>query len=208
MRVVELTLPLADGGIAVGWSSWSSDGGLSLVVRIKELAGWPAQLLPSPRSRALYWPTPKSISSVNDWDVWKGHFRYSKAIGSPWYRATTGQPGGVPMRIQYWSQRSRTRPMTHCNEHLQVKMNGRGIYCGTHWTYYSFHEETFSMRVCVCVCVCVLFWEEVTRVKGGYEGMGNGEMSRTGVYDVKLTKNTKFYFVLQKEMRALSLGMI
>jgi hypothetical protein len=45
-------------------------------------------------------------------------------------------------------------------------------------TYYSFHDGMSSM-----LSVCVFFY------LGGHKMKGDGEMSRTGVYDVKLTKN-------------------
>lgn len=58
-------------------------------------------------------------------------------------RATTEYLKGILMRIQYdpcrRSQRPHTRPVTHCNEHLQVKL------CGQRYTvaHHSFHTEIF-----------------------------------------------------------------
>jgi hypothetical protein len=53
---------------------------------------------------------------------WSQSYRF-KPAGSLWHRITTGYPR-VPARIQYGycsrSQGPWTRPMTHCNEHLQV----------------------------------------------------------------------------------------
>lgn len=90
-----------------------------------EPASWPSELPPRPRSRALSWPTPKSTSSMKGWDSC-----CSKASGSPWHGATTGELGGVLMRIQRWwchrSQRSRTGPATHC--HCKWRCVDRGIY--------------------------------------------------------------------------------
>lgn len=48
MQAEELTLPPVDGSI--GQASWGRAEELALVVWIKEMAGGPAQLPPSPRA--------------------------------------------------------------------------------------------------------------------------------------------------------------
>jgi hypothetical protein len=55
-----------------------------------ELADWPTQLLPKPRSRALSWPTSISISSMNLWCEWKCWSYSSKTTGFLWHRTTIG----------------------------------------------------------------------------------------------------------------------
>ena len=141
---------------------------------VKEV--WPTQLPPKPRIRAMSWFTNKSISSANPWDVWRGWSCCSKTTGSSWYRDTTGQPGGDLMRIQYWwchrSQRSWTRPMAHCNEHLQEKMCGqRDMVWDTLW-----YTTASIIRCFLCfvlLLLCVVFGggqREVARVNDKFEG--------------------------------------
>ena len=49
--------------------------------------------------------------------------------------------------------------MTHCNEHLQMKMCRLGYTVGHTVTHYSFHEEMLSMLfVVVIVCLGVFFF--------------------------------------------------
>ena len=81
------------------------------------------------------------------------------------------------MSIQYWwchrSQKSWTRPMTHCNDCLQLKMCGqRAILWDILW------YTTASMLGCFlfgfyCCClvgyVCLIWREGVPSIKCGYE---------------------------------------
>jgi hypothetical protein len=132
---------------STGRASWvkcwrANSGGVAM----GELAGWPTQLPLRPRSRALSWPTPISAPSINCWRVWRGHSHRSKAAGSLQHRATTGYLRGISIRIQDWhccrSQKPQTRPMTHCNKHLQEKMCGQeGMLCDTLW-----HTAASMMR--------------------------------------------------------------
>lgn len=126
------------GAVQENWSWWLSS---------RRAGGWPTQLLPRPRYRALCWPTPTSTSSINCWRSWKDGSYRSKAAGSPWHRATTGYPWEVLVRVQCrWcsrSQRPQTRPMTQFNEHLQLSCLGKRVYCVTH---YSFHGEMLFLK--------------------------------------------------------------
>jgi hypothetical protein len=69
--------------------------------------------------------------------------------------------------------------MTHCNEHLQVKMcEAQGYTVGHTVTYYSFHDEMFSMLCFVYFIYClffIIFGSEVCKRGGqiqGHEEMG------------------------------------
>ena len=66
--------------------------------------------------------------------------------------------------------------MTHCNEHLQVKIcRQRDIVWDTLWRMIASMMTYFSMLwflfVCKCLCVCVILGK-VSSVKDAYEGMG------------------------------------
>ena len=95
------------------------------------------------------------------------------------------------MNIQYWwfhrSQRSGTRSITHCNEHVKVKLCGqRDILWDTLWhTTASMMRCFLCLRVCVCVCVCVCYL--ACRLEGQRADMKN-KMIGTWVPDVKLTE--------------------
>jgi hypothetical protein len=92
--------------------------------------------------------TPASTTFINWWNMWRGLSCRSKAAGSPWHMATTGYLRGVLVRIQYWwcsrSQKTLTRPRSHCNEHLQVKMFEQKV-CDIPW-----HTAASATRCFVC----------------------------------------------------------
>lgn len=50
------------------------------------------------------------------------------------------------------SQRPQTSPMTRYNEHLQVKLFGQKVYCGTHRDTLQFPQLDFLF-----VCFYILF---------------------------------------------------
>jgi hypothetical protein len=56
-------------------------------------------------------------------------------------------------------------------------------------THYSVYNEMFSMLCFLLLLFVFYFGGEVARVTGRYEGTGGGGMVRTGVHDVKLTRN-------------------
>ena len=60
--------------------------------------------------------------------------------------------------------------MTHCNEHLQVKMCGQRDILWDTVTHYILHEM-FSKLLLLFVCL-FYFLGDVARMKGGYEEMG------------------------------------
>lgn len=65
--------------------------------------------------------------------------------------------------IDYFKNMPRTRPMTHCHEHLQVKMHGQmGLLCDSLW-----HMAAFTTRFSFySILFCSLLEAE-----GRYEGM-------------------------------------
>lgn len=63
-----LILPLDDGG--TGWPSQRNAGEQALVVQIRDSQQADQfSYAPRPRSGALSWPAPKSISSAKGWDA-------------------------------------------------------------------------------------------------------------------------------------------
>lgn len=76
--------------------------------------------------------------------------------------------------------------MTHCSEHLYMKMCGQRDTLWDTVTHYSFRDEMFSKLLlllllllvgwgCACTFVCMYafyFWGKVARVKGRCEGTG------------------------------------
>jgi hypothetical protein len=127
------------------------------------------------------------------------------------------------VKIQHWwchrDQMSGTRPMTHCNEHLQVKMCEQGdILCGTLW--HNLASKISTLWCCglflVCmfylggvtrvVCflfVCFILVGEVTRVKGKDEGMGKW----TGLlHDMKLKRINKMLTSQRQGRRGMGWG--
>jgi hypothetical protein len=91
-RAGELALPLAC--CSFRWASrqwcWRAHPGGVEYRRAGELTN---SVQPTPRSRALSWPTPTFTPSMNCQSC------RSKAAGSPWHRATTGYQRGVPAQI-------------------------------------------------------------------------------------------------------------
>lgn len=84
------------------------------------------------------------------WSVWRGQTYRSKIAGSPWPRTITAYPRGAPGRTHYqWCSRDQTsqaRPMTHSNEHLQVKTSGlKGKLCVSMGPHYTFHAESIFL---------------------------------------------------------------
>lgn len=117
----------------VGWSLWHglrrADSVLHLRVDISRGHDWPNQLQSRPLSRALSWPTTTSTQSVNYWNTQRAWYYRIIATESLGLRKTAGCPRGVLMMVPYWwytrSQRSWTRPTTHCKEHLQAMLSGQ-----------------------------------------------------------------------------------
>lgn len=146
-----------NGGWGLLWKNRCRVGSHLGGVDKVELVGWPALLSQRPRSWGLRWPTPKSTSYTNGLDVQKGQFCCSKAAWCPWQRATTGQLAGLPVRLQYlWydrSQRTWTRQMTQYNS-LVMMCKHRDVLWGT-LTFYSFHDEMFSMLCCLFIFFCL-----------------------------------------------------
>lgn len=69
---------------------------------------------------------------------------------------TTGRSHGEGLVLMVF-QKPRTRPMTHCEEHLQVKMCGQKSILWDTLTHYSFQDKMFSMLFLVnflLVCLC------------------------------------------------------
>ena len=89
----------------------------------------------------------------------------------------------------YWlcsrSQRPWTRPMTHCNEHLQVKLFGQKCTLWGTLTQYSFYGQIFLF------VVCFPLWG---RLQG--QIWRGREMSGIGVHDVKFTFGNYEYILL------------
>lgn len=104
------------------------ESGADPAPRAGEQEGWPDQIPLRTRYRALDWPIPTSILSMNCWSVWRSYPCRSEATGSPWSRATTGCLREIPARFQYWynsrPERTCTRPF-HWKEYLKVKMCGQ-----------------------------------------------------------------------------------
>jgi hypothetical protein len=103
---VELALRMCESRKAgpapyIGWANQGSVGDLTLVMWVQEIwqANHLAQLVPTPRSRALSWSNPTSIPSMNFWSMWRGWFCRSKAAGSPRHRAIPQYPWGILVRI-------------------------------------------------------------------------------------------------------------
>lgn len=90
----------------------------------RKLVGWSTQLSPRPRTRVSWLTSNWPIYDLLEHE--KGPNLQIQRWRSPQHRATAGYPRGVTVRIQYWqcskSQRPWTRPMAHCNEHLQLIM--------------------------------------------------------------------------------------
>ena len=61
------------------------------------------------------------------------------------------------------------------------------MFCVIHHAYHSFHREMFLVFYSVFCSFCFILGE-VARAESRYEGR-DGEMSRIGVQDVKLTRN-------------------
>ena len=77
------------------------------------------------------------------------------------------------------SQRPPTRPMTHCNKHLQVKLFGQKGVCIVG------HSTAFSVRFCFLLCVFV--WGGVAKEEEWI--WRDGKISQVEIHDVKFTKN-------------------
>ena len=133
---------------------------------------WERYRRAGPGSVALtsYFPGP-------DLGLWVGPPQYLPHLWTDRARegAMTGFQREVLVRVQYWrcsrSQRPQNRPMTNCNEHLQVKLFGqKGILtlCDT--------QQFLSL---ILIFYFLLEWW--TR-----KGL---EMSGFRVHDVKFTKN-------------------
>jgi hypothetical protein len=125
------------------------------------------------------------------------------------------------MRSQYWwchrSQRSGTRPMTHCKSYLQVKLcRQRDILWDTLWHSTASSEISFLcfgvlLGVRVLEHKYVLYFGGLgsfARVKGRYEGTrrwaGGGTQYETHKESIKCFKNlvkfqVKFKFSWRKE---------
>jgi hypothetical protein len=147
-----------------------SPGELDLVVQIRES---PCHDQPSYQLG----PRKKSMLSANSGDM---------LIQSCKISMTQSKNRTIKMRSNedHRSQRSQTRPMTHCNECLQVKMCGqRGrVDCRTHCD--TLQLPGWDFLLWLFVCFACLFW-------GEYEGRirGDREINGTEVHDVKFTKN-------------------
>lgn len=130
-------LALSFAGWDIGWANCSSARELPLMTYMKS---W--LLTHSDTSRAQIQgfglAHPNIYPLMNCWSTWRSLFYRSKAWGPLWHRVKTGCSREVPVRFQYLfcsrRQRSQTRAVTHCNEHIKAnKCEQKGILWNTLW---------------------------------------------------------------------------
>lgn len=150
-------------------------------VGVREMSGWPTQLLSLPISRALSLPIPKSSPSVNCWSVWRGMSCIPKAVWSLWYREITRYLRGfLVWRIQFWKYSRSQRPeqeqwLTTVNI-FQGKKYGQGYNVWHSVAIYSFLNTTvWFCCLCCCFVIFIFLWG---RVQGQRADTKNTEMRK------------------------------
>lgn len=164
-------------------------------VDVQELSRTPHWLLCSTevplKSRALNWPTPKSIPSIICWGTrkkgWVLPIQSCRIAMTPVNnRIPRKNPGEDPVWMVSQKPRSWTEQTTHCNEHWKWRCVNERVCCETNTLWHTMASRTrwsyalfwlFGYLVaCILgfwsVCLCVLyFWMgKVARVEGRWRG--------------------------------------
>jgi hypothetical protein len=133
---------------------------------------WPIQFPPRSWPRVLSWPPQHSREGAGPAAPILQELRYTGQQQAIWGESQWGQ--------HWWcsaNQRPQTRPMTHWNEHFQVKLfEQKGTLCDTlcHATaFQGKHVKVSFIYFCCCLSLSfVFFCGEVARAEGDYGEMG------------------------------------
>jgi hypothetical protein len=117
---------------------------------------------------SLSWLSVTAASSMNCWSMWKSYSYRSKVQdlhGTEQQQDIQEDSCGKSSTDCVAEARGlKTRLMTQCNKHLQIKTCGQKCILGDSrvWLYcYSFHYDVYvyvyvyDIYMCVCLCLCV-----------------------------------------------------